>query len=61
MWVSKGKRFSNGNIYKDGFASGVISLVCKNGLYDMKMGNLFCSLLAIPIISTIKIVSPLAS
>jgi hypothetical protein len=34
--------------------------VDKNGLYDMKMGNLFCSLLATPTIQTIKTVNPLA-
>jgi hypothetical protein len=39
---------------------GVIPLVCESGSYDMKMGNLFCSLLATPTVSTIKIVDPLA-
>jgi hypothetical protein len=46
-------------IDKDGFASGIIPLVCKIGLYDMKMDNLFHSLLATPTIPTIKIVNPL--
>jgi hypothetical protein len=47
------------NINKDGSASGLILLVCKNGLYDKKMNNLCYSLLATPTIPTIKIVNPL--
>jgi hypothetical protein len=41
-------------------ALGVIPLVCKNGLYDMEMANLFYSLLATPTIPAIKIVALLA-
>jgi hypothetical protein len=48
------------NINRDGFALGVILLVCKNGLYDMKMGNLICLLFATPTIPTIHIVNPMA-
>jgi hypothetical protein len=48
------------NINRDGSTLGVIPMVCKNGLYDMKMGNLFHSLWATPTIPTIKIVDPLA-
>jgi hypothetical protein len=41
-------------VNKNGFALGVIPLVNKNGLYDMKMGNLFRSILPTPTIPTIK-------
>jgi hypothetical protein len=44
------------NINRYGFALGVILLVCKNELYDMKMDNLFHSLLLTTTIPTIKIV-----
>ena len=42
------------NINRDGFALGIIPMGCKNGLYDMKMDNLFRSLLVTPTIPTIK-------
>jgi hypothetical protein len=48
------------NINRDGFALGIIPLVSKNGLYDMKMDNLFPFFLATPTFPTIKIVDPLA-
>jgi hypothetical protein len=48
------------NIDRDGSTLSVIPLVYKNVLYDIKMDNLFCSLLAIPTIQTIKVVNPLA-
>ena len=48
------------NINRNGSSLGVIPLVCINGLLNMKMGNLFHKLLATPIITTIKIVHPLA-
>jgi hypothetical protein len=48
------------DINREGSTLGVIPLICKNGFYDMKMGNLFHSLLATSTIPTIKIVNPLA-
>jgi hypothetical protein len=48
------------NISRDGYVLSVIPLVSKNGLYDMKMGNLFPSLLATPTIPTIKLINALA-
>jgi hypothetical protein len=42
------------NINRDGSASSKYPLVCKNGLYDMKMRNLFHSLLATSTIPTIN-------
>ena len=48
------------NINRDGFALGIIPLVSKNGLYDMKIGYLFHFFWATPTIPTIKIVDPLA-
>jgi hypothetical protein len=48
------------NTNRDGFALGVISLARKNGLYNMKMGNVFRLLLVTPTILTIKIIDPLA-
>jgi hypothetical protein len=53
--------FSVVNINRDGFALDIIPLICKNWLNDMKMGNVFHSLLVTPTIPTIKVVDPLAS
>jgi hypothetical protein len=48
------------NINKDGSALGVIPLICKNGLYNMKMGNLLYKLLLTSTIATIGTVDPTA-
>jgi hypothetical protein len=48
------------NINRDGSTLGEIPWVSKKVSYDMKMGSLFCLLMATPTIPTIKIVNPLA-